>query len=801
MNLTTPKELSSFIDFIQSNKTSLHLFLHEISSVQRSFLLRSDILEVYQNASEADDTGQLNNSIFKNGINTCQEAVMNDSWIYFVFRYRIGHLFYIKIQFDTLMIDCISAEDFYTFKDFLVTGVYPDWVLELDMEPFSREFYRLRESGSIGKGLEFLNRRLSTKLFQKLEEGEQLLLNFLKVHRYRDQQLMLNAKIASISQLRDGLRHAILHLEHLSDDTSLDRLNADLSDLGFEPGWGDTSTHIQESMNLLLDVLEGPTSTNLEQFLDCVPMIFSMAILSPHGYFGQSHVLGRPDTGGQVVYILDQVRALEHEMRERLRLQGLQIEPKIIIVTRLIPESEGTNCSQRLELVAGTENTYILRVPFTEEDGEIVPQWISRFEIWPYLERYSSSVERELLAELGSRPDLIVGNYSDGSLVASLLSQKMGVTQCNIAHALEKTKYLHSDIYWQDMDDQYHFSSQFTADLIAMNSADFIITSTYQEIAGTENTVGQYESYSSFSLPGLYRVKQGIDIYDPKFNIVSPGANADVFFPYFDNKNRLTHLNDEINELVLGDVQEDTFGNLIDSDKCLIFTMARLDKIKNIAGLVEWYGQNEKLREIANLCIVSGYVDESRSVEKEEQEQIRYLHDLFERYQLHNQVRWIGKQLDKQFTGELYRFVAEKKGVFVQPALFEAFGLTVIESMASGVPTFATCYGGPKEIIEHGKSGFHIDPNHGGQVTDLLTEQITEFRNDPEKWEEISNGGINRVESHYTWRRYANRMMTLARIYGFWKYATNLERSETHRYIQMFYGLQYKPLADKVKSS
>ena len=34
-------------------------------------------------------------------------------------------------------------------------------------------------------------------------------------------------------------------------------------------------------------------------------------------------------------------------------------------------------------------------------------------------------------------------------------------------------------------EESYHFGCQFTADLIAMNSADFIITSTYQEIAGT----------------------------------------------------------------------------------------------------------------------------------------------------------------------------------------------------------------------------------------------------------------------------------------------------------------------------
>jgi hypothetical protein len=53
-----------------------------------------------------------------------------------------------------------------------------------------------------------------------------------------------------------------------------------------------------------------------------------------------------------------------------------------------------------------------------------MPHWISRFDIWPYLERYALDAERELLAELGGRPDLIIGNYSDGNLVASLMAQR-----------------------------------------------------------------------------------------------------------------------------------------------------------------------------------------------------------------------------------------------------------------------------------------------------------------------------------------------------------------------------------------
>ncbi|MFP4245525.1 MAG: glycosyltransferase, partial [Ectothiorhodospira sp.] len=163
------------------------------------------------------------------------------------------------------------------------------------------------------------------------------------------------------------------------------------------------------------------------------------------------------------------------------------------------------------------------------------------------------------------------------------------------------------------------------------------------------------------------------------------------------------------------------------------------------------------------------------------------------------QVRWLGMRLDKVLSGELYRFVADHRGVFVQPALFEAFGLTVIEAMVSGLPTFATLYGGPLEIIEHGHSGYHIDPNHGEEAAGVLLEFFQRCEADPAHWDRISRAGMDRVEARYTWKRYAERMMTLSRIYGFWKYVTNLERAETRRYLEMFYALQYRPLASRLE--
>ena len=425
----------------------------------------------------------------------------------------------------------------------------------------------------------------------------------------------------------------------------------------------------------------------------------------------------------------------------------------------------------------------------------MVPHWISRFEIWPYLERFADDAQRELLAELSGRPDLIVGNYSDGNLVATLMAQRLHVTQCNIAHALEKTKYLYSDLYWKDNEPEYHFSAQFTADLIAMNAADFIITSTYQEIAGDRSSVGQYESYGSYTMPGLYRVVNGIDIFDPKFNIVSPGADPEVYFPYSETDHRLAALHPEIEELVYGAPCDAARGQLAGRDKPLLFSMARLDHIKNITGLVEWFANSPRLRKAANLVVIAGHVDVTRSDDREEQEQIRRMHELMDEHGLDGEVRWLGMHLDKRLAGELYRYIADRRGAFVQPALFEAFGLTVIEAMSSGLPTFATRYGGPLEIIEDGVSGFHIDPNHGEEAAERMAGFFERAAREPAYWEQISRGALERVQARYTWKLYAERMMTLSRIYGFWKYVTNLERDETRRYLEMFYGLQFRPIA------
>ncbi|KAG6723058.1 hypothetical protein I3842_03G190500 [Carya illinoinensis] len=753
-----------------ANRNEIVALLSRIEAEGQGILQHHQLIAHVEAISEAN-RHKLQDGAFGEVLRSTQEAIVLPPWVALAVRPRPGVWEYIRVNVHALVVEELRVAEYLHFKEELVDGsTNGNFVLELDFEPFSASFPRPTLSKSIGNGVEFLNRHLSAKLFHD-KESMHPLLEFLRVHCYKGKTMMLNDRIQNVNSLQYVLRKAEEFLSALAPETPYAKFEHKFQEIGLERGWGDTAERVLEMIQLLLDLLEAPDPCTLEKFLGKIPMVFNVVIMSPHGYFAQDDVLGYPDTGGQVVYILDQVRALESEMLNRIKQQGLDITPRILIVTRLLPDAVGTTCGQRLEKVFGTEHTHILRVPFRDEKG-MVRKWISRFEVWPYLETYTEDVAHELTKELQGKPDLIIGNYSDGNIVASLLAHKFGVTECTIAH--------------------------FTADLIAMNHTDFIITSTFQEIAGSKDTVGQYESHTAFTLPGLYRVVHGIDVFDPKFNIVSPGADMSIYFPYFEKEKRLTSFHPEIEELLYSDVEnKEHLCVLKDRNKPIIFTMARLDRVKNITGLVEWYGKNKRLRELVNLVVVAGD-RRKESKDLEEQAEMKKMYGLIETYNLNGQFRWISSQMNRVRNGELYRYIADTKGAFVQPAVYEAFGLTVVESMTCGLPTFATCNGGPAEIIVHGKSGFHIDPYHGEQAAELLVDFFEKSKADPSHWDKISQGGLKRILEKYTWQIYSERLLTLTGVYGFWKHVSNLDRRESRRYIEMFYALKYRKLADSV---
>jgi sucrose synthase len=223
--------------------------------------------------------------------------------------------------------------------------------------------------------------------------------------------------------------------------------------------------------------------------------------------------------------------------------------------------------------------------------------------------------------------------------------------------------------------------------------------------------------------------------------------------------------------------------------------MARFDKIKNITGLIEAFGRSPKLQQSTNLIFAAGTIHLEASHDLEEQQEIRKAYELIARYKLDGKIRWL-PSINKLDTGVVYRIIARHKGIFVQPALFEAFGLTIIEAMASGLPTFGPKFGGPLEIIEYGISGFLLNTSKPELIARSLENFVYRCDRDETYWLKISQNGIQRVQEHFTWKLYSDTLVFLAKLYGFWRYSVSGEgRIKLNRYCDLIYHFLLKERA------
>ncbi|HEY9603899.1 MAG TPA: sucrose synthase [Allocoleopsis sp.] len=798
-------------------KADLHQLLNQLSTDRERYFLRNQILQAFEDYCKNSNKPAYfyRTSALGELIHYTHEIILEDGSVWFIIRPKVASQEVCRLPIDLSGVESMPVQALLDLQDRFVSGdtgysSSSGSVLEIDLHPFYESFPTIRDPRNIGKGIEFLHRYLSSQLFTESKRDignvpsqhwQDAFLNILHASKYKDQPLLINERIRTTTELSKQLKQALQFVGERPADEPYTEFRSKLHVLGFEPGWGNTASRVRETLELLDRLIDSPDHAVLDAFISHIPLVFRIVLVSVHGWFGQEQVAGRPQAAGHVLYVLDQARSLENQLKEDIKLAGLDVlgmQPKIIILTRLIPNSEGTQSDQRLEQVQGTENAWILRVPFPEFNPKVTHNRISRFEIWPYLESFAEKAEKELLDEFEGRPNLVVGNYSDGGLVAFLLAKRFKVTQCHIAHVLEKPRYLFSNLYWKDLEERYHFSLQFTADLIGMNAADFIITSTYQEIVGTPDQLGQYESYKFFTMPNLYHVVDGINLFSPKFNVVPPGVNERHFFPHTDLSQRDKSECERIKEMLLTDEDSQIVGHLDDPGKRPLLALAPLFPSKNLTGLAECFGKSQELQQHCNLILVTGKVRPEDATDPEERDEIAKLHHLIDQYNLQGHIRWLSLPLSTVDTGEVYRVIADCGGIFVQPARFEAFGLTILEAMISGLPTFATQFGGPLEIIQEGESGFHINPTDPAGMAQKILDFISKCEAEPDYWHKISQASVKRIRDKYNWKSHTKQLLGLAKIYGFWNYASPESRKALLRYLEALFYLSFKPKAEQL---
>lgn len=431
-------------------------------------------------------------------------------------------------------------------------------------------------------------------------------------------------------------------------------------------------------------------------------------MISVHGLIrAQALELGRDaDTGGQTTYVVELAKALG-------RHAGVA---QVDLLTRLIDDPAiALDYSQPEEHISS--NARIVRLPFGPR------RYLRKELLWPHLDQM---VDRclHLLRQQGRLPDLIHTHYADAGYVGQQLSSLLGIPQAHTGHSLgrpKKTRLLASGRKESSIEREFRLSHRISAEESILEHASLIVTSTRQEV---DEQYGMYQHHQ----PGRYRV-------------IPPGTDTSRFSPP-SRKPIAPHINQMIDRF------------LAEPDKPMILALCRPDSRKNLQQLINAYGESSALQEKANLVIVAGNRDDIRSLDEGQQRVLTELLFAIDRYDIWGKVA-IPKHHTAEDVPELYRLAARRKGVFVNPALTEPFGLTLLEAAASGLPIVATEDGGPRDIIANCRNGQLIDPLSSESITHALQEALQ----DRLRWRNWARNGITGVRRHYTWESHVNQYM------------------------------------------
>jgi len=97
----------------------------------------------------------------------------------------------------------------------------------------------------------------------------------------------------------------------------------------------------------------------------------------------------------------------------------------------------------------------------------------------------------------------------------------------------------------------------------------------------------------------------------------------------------------------------------------------------------------------------------------------------------------------------------QESTMLVHPAVYEAFGMTLVESMACGTPVIASEVGGIPEVI--GDSGILIKP----KSPEAITKAVLDLLDNRKKYESLRKKGRARVEKHFSWEAVSSRLSSL----------------------------------------
>ncbi len=441
------------------------------------------------------------------------------------------------------------------------------------------------------------------------------------------------------------------------------------------------------------------------------PPLF-IVLISVHGLVrGHDPELGRDaDTGGQVKYVVELAKALG---------ESPEVERAVLLTRRVVDPAVSPDYAAVEEPLS--DKASIVRIECGEEG------YIRKELLWDHLDSFSDNVMTFLRSQQ-RMPDIIHSHYADAGYVGSRLSNQLGVPLVHTGHSLGRSKRLRllaTGVTHLQLEGTYSISRRIEAEETTLSVAERVITSTQQEVE---------EQY------GVY------DFYQPeRMRVIPPGTDMSRFYP------------SKANEWGT-DIGREVGRFLARRAKPVILALSRPDPKKNIVTLIDAYGESPQLREAANLVVVAGNRDDIRDMDDGARDVLTDILLAVDRHDLYGHIAY-PRHHRPDDVPTLFRLAAASRGVFVNPALTEPFGLTLLEAAACGLPVVATEDGGPRDIVANCGNGHLVDPLDKEAMAETILRTIEDGR----AWRRFSKNGIAGVRRHYSWKAHVDTYLGMVR--------------------------------------
>lgn len=211
----------------------------------------------------------------------------------------------------------------------------------------------------------------------------------------------------------------------------------------------------------------------------------SILMLSTHGYVGATPELGKPDTGGQVVYVL--------ELAKRFSRLGYSVD----LMTRRFEDQP--------EFDIVNDNFRVWRVPFGGKD------FIRKEDMHDHLGDFVTNALLTIKRS-GRQYGVVYSHYWDAGWAGQKIAEELQIPHIHTPHSLGwwKQQNMGMDMDDADMERKYRFEERIRKEFLVYRTCDHIIATT---------------------APQTELLQEHYDVLERQISVVPPGMDENRFSP------------------------------------------------------------------------------------------------------------------------------------------------------------------------------------------------------------------------------------------------------------------------------